>query len=337
MAGKTVSGVGERPLIELITRRLSRPDQVILGVGDDAAALCCPPGRLLLTTDMLVEGVHFRLGFGTPGQLGYKALAVNVSDIAAMGGTPWAAVVSLALPGTLAADTVAALYEGLDRAARRFGLAVVGGDTVASPGPVVINVALTGYADPEAVVTRRGARPGDLVYVTGSLGAAAAGLFILETPGSWPAEAAAFVCRRFLEPEPHLEGGRLLAAGGATALCDNSDGLAQEMHDLGRASGVGCVIYPERLPVEEPVRIIAAAAGVDVWDWALTGGEDYGLVACVPPDRASALENSFREAGIPFTRVGEITAGEFWTVWADGRRRPLVPAGFKHFSGDQGG
>jgi len=337
MTGKTVAEVGERPLIDLITRRLARSPQVILGVGDDAAVLPSPPGRLLFTTDMLVEGVHFRPGFGTPEQLGYKALAVNVSDIAAMGGTPLAAVVSLALPGTMEAESVTALYEGLDRAARGFGVAVAGGDTVASPGPLVINVALTGYADEGKIVTRRGARPGDLVYVTGSLGAAAAGLFVLEHPGAWPATAARFVCQRFLEPVPHLEAGRLLAAGGASAVCDNSDGLAREMHDLGRASRVGCLIYPERLPVEEPVRIIAAAAGAKVWDWALSGGEDYGLVACVPPQAAPALEEACREAGIAFTPVGRITAGGLKTVWPDGRILPLTPGGFAHFPGDRGG
>ncbi|HUW65143.1 MAG TPA: thiamine-phosphate kinase [Spirochaetia bacterium] len=332
VAGRTVADTGERPLIDLITRRLTLSPEVVLGVGDDAAVLRSPPGLLLFTTDMLVEGIHFRVGYGTAEQLGYKALAVSVSDIAAMGGMPWAAVVSLALPGSMPAAFVTSLYQGLDRAARQFQVSVVGGDTVASPGPLVINVALTGKAVEGAVVTRQGARPGDLVFVTGSLGAAAAGLYVLENPGPWPAEASRFVQRRFLDPVPQLEAGNLLAAGGASALDDNSDGLAQEMHEICRASSVGCLIEVERLPVETPVREIAAVAGRSVWEWALHGGEDYGLVACVPPARAG-LEEVCRSAGIALTAVGRIAAREegLYVVWPDGRRAPLLPGGFEHF------
>ena len=330
---RTVSDVGEHRLVDLITRSLASSPEVVLGPGDDAAVLHSPPGWLLLTTDMLVEGVHFRAGFGTPEQLGYKALAVNVSDIAAMGGTPWAAVVSMALPGSLRVDFVASLYRGLDRAARQFGVSVAGGDTVASPGPLVINVALAGKAAPGGVVTRRGARPGDIVFVTGSLGAAAAGLFVLENPGPWPQEAARFVVRRFLEPVPHLEAGKLFAALGAGALDDNSDGLAREMHEICRASGVGCLIEPEALPVEAPVREIASAAGRPGWEWALHGGEDYGLIGCVAPAAARALAEACRSANIALTAVGRITGREegLRAMWPDGRTVPLVPAGFEHF------
>ncbi len=326
----TVADVGEHRLIDLITRPLASSPEVILGPGDDAAVLVSPPGWLLLTTDMLVEGVHFQAGYGTPVQLGYKALAVNVSDIAAMGGTPWAAVISVALPGSTPAEFVESLYLGLDRAARQFGVSLVGGDTVASPGSLVINVALAGKAAPGTVVTRRGARPGDLVFVTGSMGAAAAGLFVLQNPGSWPREAAGSVVRRFLEPVPHLEAGKLFASFGVGALDDNSDGLAREMHEICRASGVGCLIEPERLPVDAAVREIAAAAGRPWWEWALHGGEDYGLVVCVAPAAAESLVDACRSANIALTRVGLITVREegLWTAWADGRTVPLLPGGF---------
>lgn len=334
----TVADIGEGRLIERVIRNLVSTPDVVLGVGDDAAVLRSPPGLILLTTDMLVEGVHFRVGFGTAEQLGYKALVVNVSDIAAMGGTPWTAVVSLALPGSLPATFVESLYSGLNRAAREFQVALVGGDTVASPGPLVINVALTGKADEGGVLTRRGARPGDLVFVTGSLGAAAAGLFVLENSGSWSDEATRFVVQRFLEPTPHLEAGKLLAASGASALDDNSDGLAQEMHALCRASGVGCLIELARLPVEAPVQEIAACACRPLWEWALYGGEDYGLVACVPPAHAPGLAEAFKAQNIAFTAVGRITAGEegLFTVSSDGRLAPLAPSGFKHWGSRDG-
>jgi len=330
---RTVAELGERGLIDLMTRGLASAPEVVLGPGDDTAVLQSPPGWLLLTTDMLVEGVHFRTGWGTPEQLGYKAMAVNVSDIAAMGGTPWAAVVSVALSGSISLDFVESLYGGLEQAARRFGMNVVGGDTVASPGPLVINVALVGKASPGMVATRGGARPGDLVFVTGFVGTAAAGLFVLEHPGVRPQEAAHLAVERFLEPMPHLEAGKLFATLGAGALDDNSDGLAREMHEICRASQVGCLIEVERLPVEAPVRAIAAAAGLSVWEWALYGGEDYGLVACIPPEAAGPLIEACRTRDIALTRVGRITdrSEGLRAVWPDGRTVPLPPGGFEHF------
>ncbi|OAT79961.1 thiamine-phosphate kinase [Desulfotomaculum copahuensis] len=330
-----LSALGEFGLIERLARDLpNNPGQVVCGAGDDAAVLqAAGPDQLLFTTDMLVEEVHFSLTWATAEQVGVKALAVNVSDIAAMGGRPAYAVISLGVPERVTVEELDALYRGLRRTAREYGVNLVGGDTVACPDRLVINVALLGLVEPGRAVYRGGARPGDLIYVTGSLGKSAAGLFLCRHPETPVVpEAAAFARLAHLEPCARVQAGRLLAAAGVGAMDDISDGLAGELGEICRASGAGCRVRAGAVPVDPRVRLVAAAAGCDPLDWALYGGEDFELLFTVSPAGAARMEDKMAQAGEAVSLIGEITpAGDGMKIETGGVWRPLPARGYDHF------
>ncbi len=332
----TLAAVGERGLIARIRGRVPAPGpEVVLGIGDDAAAIRCGTRTLLLTTDTLLEDVHFRRTTATLRDIGAKAVAVNVSDIAAMGGRPRYALLALALPPDLAVGAVDELYGGVLEALRRYEVALVGGDTCAAPRALVIGVTLVGDTD-GAPIGRNGARPGDVILVTGTLGAAAAGLAVLERrPPALPAAAAEAVIRAHRLPAARVAEGRVLhAAGGATAMIDLSDGLATDLGHIAAESGVGAVVEAARLPIDAPTRAAAQALGVDPLQWALSGGEDYELLFTAAPDRAAALAGAVTaRTGTPVHRIGEVrpAGAGFRVVDAEGRPVP-VRAGFDHFA-----
>ncbi len=294
--------------------------------GDDAAALPWGPGFLLFTADALVEGVHFRRDFVPARDLGYKALAVNASDVAAMGGTPWCFTVSLVAPGTLDEDWVAQLYQGLDEAASRFGCHLAGGDT-AGGRDVVVSVALLGRAD--RPVYRSGARPGDDLYVSGWPGESAAGLALLER-----GERSGPAVERHLRPEPRLALGAALARGElATAMLDVSDGLLQDLGHLLRASAVAAEVWAERIPLSPALEEAARAVSEDPLALALAGGEDYELLFTAPPDRAAGVARAAEASAVPVTRIGRIVPGTGLRLLEQGRPRPLPRrTGFDHFA-----
>lgn len=328
--------IGEFGLISLINKHLlNNPAGVVAGIGDDAAVLPGTGNRwLLFTTDMLVEGVHFRRDWADGREVGWKALAVNISDIAAMGGIPTSGVVSLGLPPTMTVAEVEQLYDGIRSVAGQFGVNIVGGDTVACPGRLVINIALLGETEPGRAVLRSGARPGHRLLVTGYLGSAAAGLHLLQHPGPYPRPAAEYARRAHLLPEPRVAAGRLLAAlEGIGTLDDNSDGLAGEVHEICRASGTGCIIETAQLPLHPLVKQLAGIAGIDPLDWQLFGGEDFELVFSVAPEQASLAVQRLAEIGLACTEVGRLTLPEQGIVlrYGDGRTVPLKPGGFDHF------
>lgn len=285
-----------------------------VGIGDDCAVTGWTAGtRPLTTTDLLIEDVHFRRGTTSPADLGWKALAVNASDIAGMGGRPRWATFSLALPPDMELAWLEELYRGAAALATAFDLPIVGGDTVASPGPLMLAVTVVG----EAVhpVLRSTARPGDVVAVTGELGTAAAGLWVLEHPEAArplgePARAHVLTAHR--RPVPHVAQGLLLAPH-ATAMMDNSDGLARSVLWLARASGLA-IELDGPLPVGAATREVAALAGADPQDWALYGGEEYHLVFTAPPE---ALR------GLPCTQVGRCVPGSGAVILDHEQRRPL--------------
>ena len=331
----TVGELGEFALIDRIRRTLGEATGVAVGIGDDAAAVRPTPGKLLLATcDIQVEGRHFIKSRITPEQLGRRAAAVNLSDIAAMGGRPTHALVSLALPAATEVEWVERLYEGLREGFAEHGAVVIGGNLSGSAREIVIDVTLHGEADEPALLRRSGARHGDTVFVTGALGAARAGLLALDaglTGG--PADAAA---RAHLVPTARVTEGLAIAASGlATAAIDVSDGFTADLEHLCEASGAGARVFAVRVPVDPTARAVAAELGFDPLLAALRGGEDYELiVTCAPADTDVLIEAVRRAAGTPLTAVGEITeARGLRLVEADGEERPLDAAGWDHFAG----
>jgi thiamine-monophosphate kinase len=297
---------------------------VEVGVGDDAAVLVPAPGRrLVVTTDVLVDGVHFRDDLSEPEDWGWKAVAANVSDVAAMGGEPRWLVVALTVPAGTAVERLERVYAGLAEACRAFVVALVGGDTSAGPA---LSLAVTALGEAGQVVTRSGARPGDRLAVSGPLGAAAAGLALLERGdagarellGRFPSLAAAH--RR---PRPDLAAGPRLARAGATAMVDVSDGLAGDALHLAEASGTGLEVVDAAVPLAAGVAEAAALLGRDPVELALGGGEDFVLAAALP--RAAdvgGVVDCGRFVADPARRVRQTQAGP----------RPLAGLAYDHFA-----
>jgi thiamine-monophosphate kinase len=333
----TARRVTEGEVIRGIRRQAGGGGGVLVGIGDDCAVLRPSPGHVLVaTTDLLLEDVHFRRRHAEPADVGWKSLAVNLSDVAAMGAEPRWALVALACPPAVSMDEIEAFYEGLRGVATLHGVSVVGGDTSASPAGWVVNVTLLGETA-HAPLLRSGARPGDLVAVTGPLGRSAAGLAVLEAPGApagVAAEHLADVTAAHLRPLPRVAEGRwLAAAGGVSAMMDLSDGLATDLGHVVEESGVGARVELARVPVSEGTRAVAAGLGRDALAWATGGGEDYELLlTCAPGDFARLTDGLARATGRRLYVVGEITPREAGLRWidADGRAVPVTP-GFEHF------
>lgn len=319
-----------------IARVLSGPgSEVRVGVGDDAAVLASPQRELLLTTDLLVEGVHFDRSRTTARDLGAKAIAVNVSDVAAMAGSPRYGVVGLGLPAGTGEEWVLDLARGMRAAADRYGMWLVGGD-LSRADRVVISVAVAGEAPPGGAVTRAGARPGDRVVVTGSLGAAAGGLLLARQRAAATLGSPAMqLLERQLRPVARVAEGRVLARAGATAMIDVSDGLALDLWRLCRASGVGARVSLPDVPVAPALRTMSEALGVDPLELALGGGEDYELLATLPPGAVDAAREELAgSSGVSLSEIGDIIEGDGCTaVDAEGRERALEPRGWDHFAG----
>jgi len=338
-----LANLGEKGLIERLRKWLAaagpRPG-VVVDVGDDAAAveLAGSDKLLLFTCDMLAEGVHFRRAWpGLNGEnLGWKALAINISDIAAMGGRPTFALVSLALPGEMEVDFVDQVYSGLLRCAKEYGVTIAGGDSVGSPQGVVIDVSLLGEVEKERVLCRSGARPGNLICITGPLGAAAAALHILNCRAGVPAPAEEQLIARLLQPRPRLAEGQALAATGlVSAMMDLSDGLGDDLPRLCQESKVGARLFAEKIPIHPDCVATCQQMGLNPLDMALRGGEDYELFFTTAaenlPAIAAALE---RAAACAPIAIGETTTAEdgIQIVHPDGKSTPL-PEGFSHFAG----
>lgn len=333
-----LSELGEEALIERIVKEHGLPVSgpgLIVGVGDDAAVLDTGAREyVIVTTDMLVEGTHYRLDINTPYQLGWKSVAANISDIAAMGGLPTWTFVSVAFSGEMDAEFVDDLYRGMTECARRFGSAVVGGDTNAVDAESVISVTQMGTVEPENVARRSGARLGDRILVTGRLGKSRAGLELLLTFGL--GEAAARYPRlvgAHLMPMPRVPEARAaVATGQVRAMMDVSDGLGADLPKLCRASGVGSVVHADRLPISDELRNGAAYLGRDAVDLAAGGGEDFELLMAISPDGVEQVICSVEaETGTPVTEIGEITEGRSVEIDRDGERKPLR-GGWEHFS-----
>ena len=300
--------ISELALIERLAAGAAIRPGVSLGIGDDAAVLNGDPA-IVVTQDVLVDGVHFRRSTSRLGDIGHKAVAVNLSDLAAMGAMPVAVFIGLVLPQAepLTTPDLDELYAGMEEIAGRHGATIAGGDTTSGPALILAVTAVGRMTPGVAPVRRAGAVPGDLVCVTGSVGAAAAGLLVLDDPtlaaGVSEAPALRDAARR---PTPRVGAGQRLAAAGATAMLDCSDGLALDALRLARASGVTVEIELADVPVAPGVAGVAANAARDGDVLAVTGGDDYELIATVPPALLDALR---RELDIPLTPIGRVIAG----------------------------
>lgn len=328
--GERKPELDEFGLVEKIRRATEKPAaRVLLGIGDDAAICESPQTPLLLCSDAMVEGTHFRLDWSAPEDIGHKALASCLSDIAAMRGRPLYALVSLSLKPGLDANFVEGFYRGLAALGDRHDVAVVGGDLVRSTVEVFVDVMLVGTSERPA--TRSGARPGDLLFVSGTLGASRAGLVALENGvgRTVPALLAAH-----LRPEPRFDVAQALGAPGlVTAMIDISDGLASELRHLTSASKCGALVYEAAIPISEQTRSFALARGHDPLEWAWAGGEDYQLLVAM--DENIWIEEAAKRPGLKrfLTPIGRMTeaADGLVRIGGDGSPQAVPDSGWNHF------
>ena len=332
-----IRDLGERALIKQISEVLGKnnSDDGFLGIGDDAALTTCDREAWLVTSkDLLVEGVHFLLPGITAIDLGYKALAVNISDIAAMGGVPCHAYVALALPKDMDVAFILDLYRGMRQLAEEFGVSISGGDTVSSPGPLLVSITVQGEVAREKALLRSGASAGDLLCTTGSLGASAAGLALLLHDINCPEDVRNQALCAHYRPVPRVREAEFLASSGVvTAAMDISDGLLEDLGEISQASGCGVLIEEENIPVHDAARQVAPLANKCPVEWALNGGEDYELLLAVRPDEYAALAQAYRSRfGTPLYKIGEMLQSTgLWMVTNEGKRVKLTIKGFQHF------
>jgi thiamine-monophosphate kinase len=330
---ETVAAYGEHRLIALIRSLVPpAPAWVTVGIGDDAAVVEPERNRLeVLTTDVLVEGVHFDRSFCDPESIGFKALAVNLSDLAAMGAAPRLALLSLGLPASWLVSDLERLLRSLLALAARHKLVLVGGNIARSPGPLFVDLTVTGTCKRRRILTRAGGRAEDTLYVTGALGAAAAGLtWLKRSPTAEGSPAVKEAVERFLRPEPRVRFGVIAGRTQAASACvDLSDGLADAVRQLAQASGVGATVEAGALPVHPGATEILVEAST-ILRAALSGGEDYELLLAVPRRRQRRFLAVHRLTGVPVTRIGTLTTEPDLILRHADRDEPL-PAGFEHF------
>ena len=314
----SLAELGEFGLIDRVTRDMSAGPQVLVGPGDDAAVVTAPDGRVVVTTDLLVEGVHFRRDWSAPVDIGRKAAAANLADIAAMGAVPTSLVVGFGAPGDLPAAWAVQCTAGIREEAAGAGAVIVGGDVVASDR---VTIAITALGDLQGrpPVLRSGARPGDVLALAGRIGWSAAGLAVLSR--GFRAPKVLVDAHRF--PVPPYADGPAAAIAGATAMIDVSDGLIADARHVAVASGVDLVITTADWDIPEPIAAAASAHHVDPRQWLLTGGEDHALLAAFPP--GTQLPGGFRAIG-SVTAAGEDGPG----IVVDGYRTAIA-GGHEHF------
>lgn len=332
-----VGEVGEFALIARLQSRLQHVEnpRIICGMGDDCAVLRPSTGmELILTTDTQEEGVHFRRDWATPEDIGWRCLAVNVSDIAAMGGSPLGAVVALSLPATLEVAFIEAFYDGMQALSMHYDCPVIGGNISQRADSLSVTITVLGEVPYGQSVYRSGAQAGDEIWVTGNLGAAKAGLEVLRQPQAVAGLQTAGVLERYRRPCPRLrEALYLRQHAGLHSLLDLSDGLSSDLRHVCEASGVGARLEAACIPVAEDVRQVAAALQVDPLVYALHGGEDFELCLTAPSGRLAAIQSHFEQQfRCPLVRVGTIQAATgVVLVSPDGTEQPLEARGYDHF------
>jgi len=329
--------IGEFGFIDRIKPLCRITDKgIIKAIGDDCAVYEGAGGRAaLLTTDLLVENVHFLLDRITPFELGYKALAVNLSDIAAMGGKPLNAFLSIAVPEKITVEFLDELYKGIMSLGRKHHVNILGGDTTGSKNDLVLNVALTGEAEKDRILYRDGARPGDRIYINGFPGESKAGLEILFQGTEVEDSVKKHLVKTHLLPEIYIGDGAFLAeTGDVTSCIDVSDGLSNDLRHICEESGCGALLLEEDLPVSEELRVYAESTGKKPQNIILSGGEDYKLLFTVRKNRSQHLEKAFQEKfGRSLFCLGKIVSGnEILLRNGEGEEKCLSPTGWNHFT-----
>jgi len=331
-----ISSLGEFGLIEKIRRSaIRRSSAVMVGIGDDAAALKVSASSLLLaTTDMLIDGVHFDLAYTDFYSLGWKSAAVNLSDIAAMGGIPRFCLTSLGIPSVFSVEQISDFYRGFNNMLRTYRTVLVGGDTCSSQNGLTVSVTVLGEVEKAHVLTRSSAKPGDRVFVTGKLGDSAAGLEILKHGVKGQGASRTTVLKRLIEahlrPKPRVEWGRTIALSRcAHAMIDISDGLSSDLRHICEQSHVGAVIESAKIPLSLSLRKAASYLVNMPLYYAMSGGEDYELLFTAPPDKVRKLKS----LGIPLHEIGEITRNRTMMILDHtGKQTSFRAMGYDHFA-----
>ena len=341
MSGRTeLNELGEFALIEHLTREVAiHHDETILGIGDDAAIIENPDACTLVSTDLLIEGIHFDLMYHPLKHLGYKAVIANLSDILAMNAIPRQITVSIAASNRFSVESLEELYQGIKLACDLYKIDLVGGDTTASPRGLVISVTVIGTQKKEKIVRRSGAKPGDFLYVTGYLGGAYLGLQLLERekrifmehPDIQPQLSEnREILERILKPEARMDIIRLLEKNHIlpTAMIDLSDGLSSDLLHLCKQSGTGALIEEQNIPIQQEAQLMAMEFHLDPVTCALSGGEDYELLLCISPDQQEKIRS------LPsFYYIGEMTSPDqgIKLKTPQGNLHDITAQGWKHF------
>ncbi len=330
-----LSEIGEFGLIARIAQIVGEGNApLIKGIGDDAAVITSEPDVVtLLSTDAMVEGQHFRFDWMSPYQVGHRAAAAALSDIAAMGGQPIALFCTLCLPSTCTVERAEQLIAGLQALAARFGISLAGGDIVATDGPLVVDVVALGKAHPDALWLREGAQAGDRVLVTGTLGNPAAAIELLLSDKSFRSAQFPQLLQSLTAPVPHLKAAAALAPiGKVHGAIDISDGLLQDAGHVATASGVAMQLRAADIPVSEQSLKCAELLGRDPLHWAAAGGEDFQLLLTAPPADVPQLQAALHALSVPLTDIGEVTPGAGVQLLDDnGDDICLVTGGWDHF------
>jgi thiamine-monophosphate kinase len=332
---------GEFDLIDRLHSRLKfRSPRVKIGIGDDCAVYRGMAGKYqIISTDALIENVHFKLSTTNPRLLGRKALVVNISDIAAMGGTPYLALVTLGIPKNLPVKFLDELYRGINEVCLEYKIEIAGGDTTASPGHVFINITIIGETGKKQLITRSGARPGDKIFVTGTPGESALGLKLLSSPRKKWKGSQNFqkkMIQAHLDPVPRLDESQKLIKTSAriTSMIDISDGLAQDLLHICKAGNVGAVIREDLLPKSQALQSLTSLNKLPITDYILAGGEDYELLFTLKSEDVRKIIDQFNNAKTPVTQIGEVTthSQKVILLYSDGKSQSLKKlSGFDHF------
>ncbi len=324
--------MGEFELIEKLKKILPSPSKrVFVGIGDDTLIAKPPKNRLLWTVDCLVENVHFDFAYTSSQEVGWKALAVNVSDIAAMGGKPLYALISLAIPRRITEKKILELYQGIKECAKWAKVEVVGGNISRSPKDFFIDVTVIG--ETSKPILRRGAKPGECVAITGFPGLSACGFYALKKWGRKATKRFPISTQHHLKPQPRLEFAEKLASYGVSSLIDISDGLSSELNHLSQESKVGIEIEEKLLPLDLEVKRLAQDLKRDSLALRINGGEEYELLMTFPFSRFSDLSMIALEQGVPLTMIGHTVSSpkKVQLRTRQGKLKPMIAKGWTHF------